>query len=345
MIFVALPQHQVGNRGGIATYTRELTAALEDADEHDIHIQGIGTQAGRQNPLVRLLYEQVRLPTASLGADILHMSDFRVPVRRTCPVIATVHDIGFLTHPHLSRAAAGTYKRAAFRHMIRSTPEMIACDSRYTYDCVRCHAPQLADRCRILPPGIGRVAPRDPVRSDPRYFLTVGSFEGRKNLDMLLRAYRRGRAAGEMMEWIAVGPTDAADRGLLRSLRSTAGVTVPGFVPPEELEQLWARAAFLAMPSQVEGFSYPVVEAMMRGVPVIASCGSALDETAADAALRIPAQDERAWVEAIKRMATDAGERERLSDAGMHHAERFTWETRLPSFLSAYREVHAMGRA
>ena len=65
------------------------------------------------------------------------------------------------------------------------------------------------------------------------------------------------------------------------------GVDLLGFVSPAKLEELYAGALFLALPSHTEGFGYSPLEAMARGVATICSTGSGLDDTVGDAGMRI----------------------------------------------------------
>ena len=65
-------------------------------------------------------------------------------------------------------------------------------------------------------------------------------------------------------------------------------------------ETFWPKVATLLMPSEFEGFGMVGHEAMARGVPVIASPGSGLDDCLGDAAVRIPRDDVVAWTRAIE---------------------------------------------
>ena len=96
---------------------------------------------------------------------------------------------------------------------------------------------------------------------------------------------------------------------------------------------------FVVTPSWTEGFGYPPLEALARGVPVACSTGSALDETVGDTALRVDPGDADAWHEALVRMHEDAGLRERLAQRrpGARGAPRL--EQRRAAILALHREI------
>jgi glycosyltransferase involved in cell wall biosynthesis len=207
-------------------------------------------------------------------------------------------------------------------------PAAIVFDSEFGKRRLLHHHPRLAARARlvVLPPGLEPPpATVAPGRATAPYFLTVGAIEPRRNHLTLLRAYRRAREAGLGLNWVVVGDSGHLATSIVGELTAAEGVDVRGFVPAAELEQLYGGALFAATPSWSEGFGYPPLEAMARGVPVVCSTGSALDETVGDAALRVDPGDEQAWLEALLEMQGDQALRERLASAGRACAERYDW--------------------
>ena len=170
-------------------------------------------------------------------------------------------------------------------------------------------------------------SPRNPPRrlarapsSEPAgggYFLTVATIEPRKNHRGLLRAFRAARAQGLDLRWKVAGAPGYSAEPILEELRAEPGVDVLGWVSDEELDRLYRGALFTAYPSLGEGFGIPPLESMARGVPVASSAGTGLDESVGEAGVKIECGDEGAWVETLLRLASDAGERERLRRLGL----------------------------
>lgn len=340
---VVLPQHQAAIRGGIATYVRGLTRALREHASEDVVLATPGRRDGPGTWLTRLLYEELALPGTVGPADVLHLTDLRLPRRAPrARTIAHVHDIDFVTHPQLHPRAARLYKTARLDAMLRRPPALVACVSDHTRRELIAYHPAIAARARTLLSGVEPLATaaRAPDRPpSPGHILTVGAYDARKNLGGLLDAYRQARACGLRLTWISVGPTDMAPDGLLEAMRTEPGVVVTGFVKPAQLEAYWAGARLLAIPSVVEGFSYPAVEALQRGVPVVASSGSALDETLGEHGLRVAHDDVEAWAQALLDIARDDALHARLASGGAEHVKAFAWAVRVHDFVGAYREV------
>lgn len=334
---VVVPQHQAAG-GGIGTYVRGLTAALQAVP--DVEVVPVAPRARRQGPLGRLLLEQTAIPRAARAGDVLHMTDLRVPFAAPRDrTVVTLHDIGFLTRPEHHSAAVRRYKTLQLDAMLRWGPAAIACVSAHTRDELLEHRPARASRVRVLPPGVPAPAAGTAPARRPAHLLTVGAYDSRKNLGMLLEAFRLARARGLALDWVSVGPTDAAPPGLVDALTAEPGVTVAGFVPQDRLEELWAGAAALAMPSVLEGFSFPVVEAMQRGVPVVAAHGSALDETVGCHGLRAAPDDVAGWAEALLRLERDEELRARLVAGAHDHVAAMAWPLRVGAFVDLYREI------
>jgi glycosyltransferase involved in cell wall biosynthesis len=102
-----------------------------------------------------------------------------------------------------------------------------------------------------------------------------------------------------------------------------------GFVPPEELARLYARAAVVACPSHREGFGVACLEAMAHGRPVVASAVGGLLDLVVDGetGVHVPPGDVPALRAALERLLGDRELRRRMGEAGRRRAaERFSWD-------------------
>jgi glycosyltransferase involved in cell wall biosynthesis len=324
-----------GSRG-VAHYTAGLLAALADAYPQDEWLLFAGGRAPLPHPPGTQLRRHA-LPGRALhgsaalcgrprldrlcGGDVdvvLVPAPAPLALTPAVPRVVVFHDLSFAERPHdftayerlwhrLARPAR--LARDATRVIVDATPTREALRARYGVDSV------------VIAPGVTPPAPGAPPPGLPdRYLLFVGAFEPRKAPGLLLRA----RPAGVPVVFVGEGRL---------SPPPGEGVIVLGPQPRPQLEALYAGAIALVMPSHLEGFGLPPLEAALCGTPSVVSDLPVFAETLGDGALRFPAGDEEALAHALRRICEDAALRETLVAAA--HAERFTWER-------AAREVHAV---
>ena len=158
--------------------------------------------------------------------------------------------------------------------------------------------------------------PVETALTSRRYFLYVGTVEPRKNLGVVMEAWRELRRSTEV-DMVVAGRCDGE--------AALAGAQVLGAVPDPELPALYSNALAAVYPSLYEGFGLPVLEAMQCGTMVITSHDPAISEVAGGAALQVEASDVRAWTEAM-RSAFDPNIRREWSERGLLRASAFSWE-------------------
>lgn len=160
----------------------------------------------------------------------------------------------------------------------------------YTEDYAR-HTPPLADRFDKVqwilppvaePPETGRTEEdarrRYGVHGRP-VLLFLGRFAEEKGLFFLLDAFARVRKRYRDAQLVLAGenrmvPGERIGERLAPLLRDPeSGVVATGIVPPREIADLFVLADVLVLPSinSTESFGLVQVEAMLRGVPVVAS--------------------------------------------------------------------------
>lgn len=166
------------------------------------------------------------------------------------------------------------------------------------------------------------------------YFLACGSVEPRKNLARLAEAHA---ASGSSRPLVIAGPDGWRSAEVTAQLAGHPGVVRLPYQTSESLGALVRDARALLFPSLAEGFGLPVIEAMIMGVPVMASSLPALRETAGDAALLVDPEDIQAMAAAIARLDRDDALGEALSTAGRARAAAFS----LPGYARRLAAVHA----
>ena len=188
-------------------------------------------------------------------------------------------------------------------------------------------------KIRVIPLG-GPALDPEPSSKEP-YFLFVGGTEKRKNLGAVLDAF----SSIDGFELRVVGANTASP--VHDSKREQSGVRWLGHVSEEELVELYRHATALVFPSRYEGFGLPILEAMARRTPVIASNASSIPEVARGGAILVDPDDVEGLRDAMRRVGADAGLREELTRRGVEVVSGFDWDDTARDTVAAYEELGA----
>ena len=141
-------------------------------------------------------------------------------------------------------------------------------------------------------------------------------------------------------------------RSMLDRLAGELGVanqiSFLGFVSPEELQAVYARATALVFPSRFEGFGLPLLEAFHAGVPVLASNSTVLPEVGLNAALYFDPDSPEQLAQQIKLVLQSAGLRHQLIQKGKEVLSQFSIRRTAAEFQALYEVTarrYALARA
>ncbi|EYR64770.1 glycosyl transferase family 1 [Actinotalea ferrariae CF5-4] len=356
-----------GDRGGVGRYLDELVPALARAGADLVVVaqprdavlfaglapgaevvEAPGRVSGRA---FRLAWEQVGLPSLvrRVRADVLHSPHYTFPRLSPVPVVVTLHDATFFSHPEVHTRVKGRFFRQATRRAVRHAAALVV-PSAATRDEVLRHVGGHGAAFHVAHHGVDRAlfhpvdeAERARVREslglgDQPYVAFLGTLEPRKNVPALIRAWSRIAAdatappvlvlAGGAGWDLDVPPAVAAVRPPLRVIR-------PGYLPLEDLAGFLAGAEVVAYPSLGEGFGLPVLEAMACGAPVLTTRELSLPEVGGDA-VAYCGTDDSSIATALGELLADGPRRARLSTAALERSALFTWDASAALHLQAF---------
>lgn len=356
--------------GGIGTYVRNLVPALAREDpslELKLFHARFGLEASPPErwtrdfwveelpETIKTLYPRWNLtgrpplPETLRSSQIVHASNHVAvpPTGAGQSLIVAVHDLAFEYFPNLFPRQWRLLYRLGLRAAVkradaivtpsRNTAEDVL--SRTDVDPAKLHVVPLAASLAAGSLEPDEVLARLKVRSP--YVLFVGTLEPRKNLVRLVRAYRRVATTGVPHALVLAGPMGWHHDALMReiALSGPGEIVLTGPLSAEELDALYRGAAAFAYPSLYEGFGLPVIEAMARSVPTVASTTSSLPEVYGDAALGVDPRSVREIASAIESVLTQTDLAERLAARGRAQSERFTWDETARLTLQVYEHV------
>jgi glycosyltransferase involved in cell wall biosynthesis len=355
------------NATGTGVYASHMIAQLRKAPAVDLSVLTgwPGPPAPDSNSVLRaftfagnLAWTHADLPFRlwKNDFDVLHSPAFIAPVKTSCPVVITMHDVTYLLYPSYFAPWWVAYMKAVAPITVASAAAII-CGSEHSKKDLTAAYGVPAQRVHVIPYGVDhhRFHPgaaldqnwAEQTGLSKSYVLHVGEFSYRKNIPTLLRAVARLRSLGKWGERQLV-LAGAAKRGMLgaeeiyetmEQLELSDTVLLTGRAPDEQLAGLYANASLLVMPSRYEGFGFPVLEAMAAGTPVIASDSSCLPEVSGGAAILTPAEDATALSEAIFEVLTKPSLAATLRSKGLKRAGTFTWERTGSETVKLYRCV------
>jgi glycosyltransferase involved in cell wall biosynthesis len=351
-----------GGVGGTETYLRGLLQALAEIDQENRYYVFTNRETGAdvaptrpnieilQQPVravvrpARIVWEQAALPLQAtrLRLDVLLNPGFTAPLAAGCPQATVFHDLQHKRHPEYFRWFDLPFWQFLLYWSAQISTLLLA-DSDATAADLRRYYRIREAKIRVAPLGVDEAFFGIAARRRPeRFLLCPSTLHPHKNLEALLEAFVAVRQARPEFRLVVTGVHGFATKAV-HELRDHLGlreaVEFPGWLPREELHELFARAWGLIYPSLFEGFGLPLLESMAAGVPTACSAIEPLAGNAGDAALLFDPHDGGAIADAMLRLVDDDALRERLSAAGPRRAAEFAWQRTARRTLAALVEA------
>jgi glycosyltransferase involved in cell wall biosynthesis len=350
----------VSSHSGISRYARELYRELNGRMRADLC-------SFRVPPLARRLsfLEHVPLGVApDHRRGVYHFTRIMgcslMLWRPVHPAVATVHDMGHLVWPverpkrildrlllRLSLLGLCRVDRIiAVSHATgRSLSERLGIEQeriQVIYEGVD------RDEFRPLPEARQLLQERFQLgqRSGAFDLLYVGNEFPRKNLKTLLEALailKRDRIPFRLIKVGSAGSQECRS-AFLRQVSDVDlidSVLIVGEVDEANLPLFYNAADLLVLPSHIEGFGLPVLEAMACGTPVVCSDAGALPEVVGDAGLLASPYDARGLAEAMEGVLRDTNLRRTLIEKGLRRSQYFSWRKATEATVAVYNELLA----
>jgi glycosyltransferase involved in cell wall biosynthesis len=278
------------------------------------------------------LWEQLYLPS-QLRRRLLWSPGNTGPIAVSRQVL-TVHDASSLDHPEWFERKFALWYAALLPRLIRKVRAIITV-SNFSKERIIRLTGVTPDRVHVIYNGVDqRFRPADPqfvkqVRADygldgGPYILFVGSLEPRKNLRLLLEAWRSGGFDGATL---AVAGASGHLFPKLEFNSMPAGVRLLGRVEDDVLPALYSGATGFVYPSIYEGFGMPPLEAMACGCLAAVSDIPAHREVCGKAAIFFDpssVDDISAKLELL--LGLDGAPRASLLEQELLHTARYDWK-------------------
>ena len=323
-----------GGVGGTEIYLRNLLSALARIDRENQYIVFTNRETGKDlvpeeanflwapQPVRatirpwRLLWEQTGLPLAVKRhrLDVLFNAGFTSPVICPCRTVTVFHDLQHKRYPQYFRWFDLPFWNLFLWAAVKSSNKLIAVSAATRDDLRLFYGADAEVVHHGAEAAFFEMAGR---RQSKDYILCVSTLHPHKNLKRLLRAHSQSNSLPDL---VVTGLKGFA----AREIEQLAGgrVRITGWIPREELYQLFQGARAFVYPSTFEGFGIPVLEAMAAGIPIACSDIPPLREVAESTVVYFNPTDENDIRIAMEQVVTD----DSLAEAARQRAAQFTWE-------------------
>jgi len=294
-----------------------------------------------RHPLLFLAWFEVSLPLhfKRTKPDIFLSPDGFLSLATNVKSVGVIHDLNFEHFPEDIPFLVRKYYSEMFPRFAQKATR-IATVSEYSKTDITKTYHIDPSRIDVVYNGAGTIfeplsspeqsATRNKFSQGKEYFFFIGTLHPRKNLVNLFKAFDHFKKndtkgiklllAGARMWW-----TDEI-RLAYEGLEYRDDVIFTGRVSDQELAALMASALALTYVSYFEGFGIPILEAFHCDTPVITSNVTSMPEVAGDAAILTDPFSITSIADAMQKVASDAGFREKLVIAGRKQRLKFSWE-------------------
>ena len=350
---------------GIRRYSTELVRALTSLDE-PLEVVALGGDSARipagleripesAHPPSNAGWTLIGLPRTASRArvNVIHAPAYTAPFWAGVPVVLTIHDVSYETHPEWYPYRRDWLRRYFYRRSARAAARVLTVSAFSASEIMAAYGIPAA-RITVTPLGVhhGTFGAGDPdialdlpANVTEPFLLHVGDLHERRNLPLVLDAVleaRRHFGAAAAMSLVLAGVDRGVSEGLC-AMAAEAGspeaVVALGPVSEDRVHALYRGATALVYPSLYEGFGLPLIEAMASGTPVLASHEASIPEVLGGAGLLLDPHDVSAWRDAIIRVVNDESLRSDLRARGLARAATYTWQRTARLTLDVYREA------
>lgn len=252
--------------------------------------------------------------------------------------IVLCHDVGPLTHSDLFDERTVAHYREAYAKIQRVGPGVVFVSDASKREFVRLFGERFRFlRVITLYPRrtVQLTAPRAVPGIDKPFVLAVGALEHRKNYARCIEAFARSGLCASY-QFVICGPRGNATAAMREAAARHTWLKVLGAVSDAELRWLYQQAKGFLLPSLLEGFGVPVIEAAERGLLCVASAGSAQEEALGGHGIFVDPTDTGSIAAGLEQLVSMRQEaREGLIEAARAHTSTLTMER----FVNAWKDL------
>lgn len=269
--------------------------------------------------------------------------------------VLTIHDLSFIRYPEFFNLRKNIWHKAInVSKQIKKADTLIAVSNNTVRDLQDLYNTQ-GNRLIKIYSGIKKSNLSFSSEQKKSFFkkhnlkkdfiFYIGNIEPRKNIAGLIFAYnllRDNNISLVNTQLVLAGSSGWKNREVYLAKENSPyrrDIKFLNYVSDLEKKILFKHAKLLAYPSYYEGFGFPPLEAMVEGVPVIASNVSSIPEVVQSAALTINPYDINDMAKAMEMIIFEEDLRKDLIKKGYSQALNFSWEKTAQEYLKVFKSL------
>ena len=378
ILSVSAVSERLVRRGHEVTVVSSNANIIETIDvpiDQPVDVDGVKVWYFRSENVFRRFVPKLRYVSESIG--YLYSSAMRRRLEQLVPAADLVHThVPFVYPTYAAAHAAFRYRKPLFYHQrgvfdperlkyrslkktlyINAIEKPIMRKATTLFALTDAEADSyrrlgITTRSRVVPNGIETEKYRTQSTGLERRFgippsgpviLFLGRIHPMKGAVRLLDGFLRIHAEFPGATLVIAGPDECGLEGTYRQTIREAGlqdrILFPGMVAGEEKLDLLARADLFSLPSDAEGFSMAILEALASGTAVCLSHGCHFDEVESAGCGRVISNDVEEIAVTLRTMLRDRAALSGMGQKGrMLVQQRYNWDRITDQFLDVYRE-------
>jgi glycosyltransferase involved in cell wall biosynthesis len=363
---IGLDLRMVGGGSGIDRYITELSTAILEKNKTNEYVLFFRDENQAENykkyshkiVVTGIRHysfaEQWQMPSIlrKENLDLVHFPHFNVPILYRGRFVVTIHD---LTHTLIPGKKKSRYfyrlaYHLVFLNAVKSAYKIIAV-SQATKKAILDYYHINPDKIKVVYEGFNQtygmmdkteafsLVARKFQISKP-YILYVGAWRRYKNLPMLAKAFDKLIDSGLDLELVLVGEKDPfypEIEGQVLSIKNKGRIKILGRINDNDLKMVYNATTLFVLPSLMEGFGLPVLEAAVCGVPIACSDIPVLREVAGQAAEYFDPNNLENMVDVLKKLINNPIRLEELANLALARSKHFSWSKAAAETVEVYK--------
>ncbi len=348
---------------GIGTQVQNVTKLLSQNEHIDLHLFGNQNEINSflpdfqgkitdWNAPIYSIKEQFSIPDP--GKDsILHIPHYNASIRYLNRSIIVVHDLIHLQSEEFASIQYRLYTNTLLSLIAKKALRIITVSETTKQEYIMRY-PAAEKKIDVIHNGLDHTLFYPPDKKllnkfkkkytlPDQFILIVGIGKKHKNVDFVIRTLAPLWKSHKLKMPLVLGGTGGVipeyiAREIQINRLENHIIALPR-LSVTELSLMYGAARILIMPSLLEGFGFPVIEAMACGTPVLCSNASSLPEIAGNAALLFDPRSSADLTNNLlqllenQKLATD------MKNKGITRASHFSWQKHISELIKVYYSV------